>query len=340
MIQVQSKGLVAKIWKAICAIYEAKSDMVHSNTRACLQNLRCGEKEDVKTHLASMMVPWEELIGMGASVNDHNFTMMILSSIGESFCTLLYSTTAAIHATGSPVTSERVISILSEEADHQMLDKGHANDMALNTSLQKSCRAGKRLTKSEKKCYNCKCLGHLTADCWQKGGRKEGQGPHQMKSVSANAVTSTDNDYAFLTLSLNNIAHMLNVSHEKCDPKKLIVKIPAVDGLYWIAGMEQATATALSKLKTKMSLTHLHKCMGHISFSATQNMLAKGMIKGIQIISSPNNDFCEIKESATSQALVDHITLIEKQHDMKVKTIRLDRGGEYMSDEAKKYLLT
>ncbi|KIK76736.1 hypothetical protein PAXRUDRAFT_44039, partial [Paxillus rubicundulus Ve08.2h10] len=80
-----------------------------------LQNLKCGEKDDVKTHLASMMVLREELAGMGASVDDRDFTAMILSSIPESFRTLLYSTTAAIHATGNPVTSERVISILSEE---------------------------------------------------------------------------------------------------------------------------------------------------------------------------------------------------------------------------------
>ncbi|KIK76737.1 hypothetical protein PAXRUDRAFT_36884 [Paxillus rubicundulus Ve08.2h10] len=32
MIQVQSKGSVAEIWKAICAIYEAKSNMVHGDT--------------------------------------------------------------------------------------------------------------------------------------------------------------------------------------------------------------------------------------------------------------------------------------------------------------------
>lgn len=50
MIQVQSKSTVVEMWKAICEIHEAKSDMIQADTCACLQNLKCGEKDDVKIH--------------------------------------------------------------------------------------------------------------------------------------------------------------------------------------------------------------------------------------------------------------------------------------------------
>ena len=30
-------------------------------------------------------------------------------------------------------------------------------------------------------CENCKCPGYCRADCWSKGGGKEGQGPFQKK---------------------------------------------------------------------------------------------------------------------------------------------------------------
>ncbi|OJA11038.1 hypothetical protein AZE42_07195 [Rhizopogon vesiculosus] len=70
MIQVQNKGSVAEIWKAICLIYEGKSDMVQVDTRARLQSMKCSKKDDVKSHLTSMMVLREELAGMGAPVDD------------------------------------------------------------------------------------------------------------------------------------------------------------------------------------------------------------------------------------------------------------------------------
>jgi hypothetical protein len=184
-------------------------------------------------------------------------------------------------------------------------------------------------------------------------------------------------------------------------PKKLIAKIPEIDGLYRITGTEHAMAVTPGKPKTKMPLSHLHQCMGHMSFAATKSMIAKGMVKGLEITSSPDNEFCETcvkakitrspfpnelktratkygerihtdvwgpakvqslgkkryyvlftddyshktkvtfvrKKSAAFKALIDHVTFIQNQHDdVKIKTIRSDRGGEYMSDDAKAFL--
>jgi len=54
-IQVQSKDTVAQIWDAICEIYEAKSDLVQADLRSCLQSMKCGEKDNIHTHLTTMM---------------------------------------------------------------------------------------------------------------------------------------------------------------------------------------------------------------------------------------------------------------------------------------------
>ncbi|KAG0693619.1 hypothetical protein DFH29DRAFT_816173 [Suillus ampliporus] len=51
MIQVQNKGSVSAIWKAICLLYKGKSDMVQVDTCACMQNMKCSENGDVKAHL-------------------------------------------------------------------------------------------------------------------------------------------------------------------------------------------------------------------------------------------------------------------------------------------------
>ncbi|KAI6101849.1 hypothetical protein F5141DRAFT_977383, partial [Pisolithus sp. B1] len=58
-----------------------------------------------------------------------------------------------------------------------------------------------RPNNSDKKCYNCSQVRHLAKDCWQKGGGKEGQGPHQ-KLVQSAAAAMTTQDFAFATTTL------------------------------------------------------------------------------------------------------------------------------------------
>jgi hypothetical protein len=335
---------------------------------------------------------------------------MIINSLPESFRTIMRTTTAAICATSQSVTSDKVIAVAFEEADHNNLRKlSDKDDSALNASSNKGHRRGKKPNgKSDKKCYNCGRIGHMSADCWRKGGGKEGQGPNQKKLESANATTSSDGDYVFLTSDCIDEANVLQVPPKKqgaivdsgatshfcpdcakfktfatidpkpinvadgqtlhalrrgdveielpngkahtrvtlkdvlCAPniaftlistsqimsaglsihmelgwceiwsqklKKLIVRIPEVDGLYRIAGLEHTAAVAPAKLKMKMSLTQLHQCMGHISFAATKAMITKGMVEGIEITSSPDNTFCEtcVKAKITQQPFPDQL---------------------------------
>ena len=69
-------------------------------------------------------------------------------------------------------------------------------------------------------CHNCKKKGHKKADCWVKGGSKEGQGPKQKKGKGKKSKTATvgavdDNDkelFAFTcTSDYANVAEALQV---------------------------------------------------------------------------------------------------------------------------------
>jgi len=217
-IQVQSKDTVAQIWDAICEIYEAKSDLVQADLRSRLQSMKCGEKDDIRTHLTTMMTLHEELTGMGAHVIDRDFMAMVIGSLPTSLHGIIRTTTAAIRASGRIITSDIVIAVVFEEADHIKINNGGnsmTNDTALATSSKSRKQHGKgKSKKPDVKCNNCSRVGHMKDNCWRKGGGKEGQGPHQKKNESASATAATD-DYTFLTSTLSDSATVAAVPIEK-----------------------------------------------------------------------------------------------------------------------------
>jgi len=51
----------------------------------------------------------------------------------------------------------------------------------------------KSKSKKDIECYNCWKKGHIKADCWVKGGGKEGQGPRRRQgSIQANTAVVSE----------------------------------------------------------------------------------------------------------------------------------------------------
>ena len=78
-----------------------------------------------------------------------------------------------------------LITSITEEAQHCIINDEHTkNAESMLTALGKKQRTGEHCSNKGKekstpstKCENCKNAGHTKADCWVKGGGKEGQGP-------------------------------------------------------------------------------------------------------------------------------------------------------------------
>jgi hypothetical protein len=66
------------MWDYITKEYEDKTLLFQSNTCQQLQSMKCSEGENIRTHLTEMDKIHQELAGMGAPINDKDYTPIII----------------------------------------------------------------------------------------------------------------------------------------------------------------------------------------------------------------------------------------------------------------------
>ena len=103
-----------------------------------------------------------------------------------------------------------LIAFLIEDSQHRVInnERTQNSDQALAAHVKRKGKGKATRAKGDEKalkadsdvvCHNCKKKGHKKADCWAKGGGKEGQGPKQKKGKGKKSKTATvaavdDND--------------------------------------------------------------------------------------------------------------------------------------------------
>jgi len=84
-------------------------------------------------------------------------------------CTITTNADEAAH----DINPTRIIKLISDNYDKWMLtrSKDHDENQAFVVSGQKKDHR-------DIECFNCQKKGHIKANCWAKGGGKEGQRPN------------------------------------------------------------------------------------------------------------------------------------------------------------------
>ena len=164
-----------------------------------LASMKLAENNDPKVHLMEVKQHFQlmgqlhdNLLKMGSTISDSHYNTIIMSSLLESYQPTLQTITAAEWASTLLGTSSSramkpndLITFITEEAQHRVInDKRIKKAESVLAALSKKQRTRKhRSNKGKEKstpgttCENCKNAGHTKADCWVKGGGKEGQGP-------------------------------------------------------------------------------------------------------------------------------------------------------------------
>ena len=187
------------MWDVVKADTTTKSTLFLLKAEDQLASMKLAENNDPKVHLTEVKQHFQlmgqrhdNLLKMGSTISDLCYNTIIMSLLLESYRPTLQTITAAGRASTLLGTSssramklDDLITFIMEEAQHCVInDESTKNAESALAALSKKQRTRKHHSNKGKEkstpgvtCENCKNAGHTKADCWVKGGGKEGQGP-------------------------------------------------------------------------------------------------------------------------------------------------------------------
>ena len=217
--KIKNMSTAKDMWEEVKKDATTKSTLFIIDAEDQLTSMRCNESTDPKNHLSEIKTHFklmtrrrDNLTNIGSTLSDTRFSTMIMSSLPSSYRPALQTITAASKANKTVIVPADLITFFIEEAEHRVIERGRATaDAALVAcSGGKSGRPGKPRNGANKPtnvvCENSNCgkSGHTKANCWVKGGGKEGQGPQTStsktvkKTATESAAVADDGDlFAF-----------------------------------------------------------------------------------------------------------------------------------------------
>ena len=187
------------MWDAVKVDTTTKSTLFLLDMEDQLASMKLAENDEPKAHLMEVKQHFQlmgkqhnNLLKMGSTIPNSCYNTIIMSSLPESYQPTLQTITAAEHVStllgtlsSRLMKPNNLITFITEEVQHCIInDECTKNVESVLAALGKKQRTGKHCSNKGKEkstpnvtCENCKNTGHTKADCWLKGGGKEGQGP-------------------------------------------------------------------------------------------------------------------------------------------------------------------
>ena len=169
-----------------------------------LQDTRCVENGNIHTHFDTIQTMWEELASLGTALSEQDFSAIILGSLPKSYDQFLSAVTATASVLKWDLDPEDLIQTIIDEYDWRSTRQGNSKEKGSDVAFfAGGNNKGKARKKSDKdiECYNCHKKGHKKADCWAKGGGKEGQGPRMKPKKESANTAGGDEDGVWMAMA-------------------------------------------------------------------------------------------------------------------------------------------
>ena len=144
-------------------------------------------------HFDKLRIMYEELTAMGAPPEDDDFYSIAMSSMPPSYNAYISTVNRTASVLDKTLSPDNLMQALIEEADcrttnvkkNQWKEENvalYGNESGISQAGPSSWRGGhggrhRHSHGNGIECFNCGKHRHTKAECWAKGGGKEGQGP-------------------------------------------------------------------------------------------------------------------------------------------------------------------
>ena len=203
---IKGHSTVKDMWAVLKKMYEDRTRILMADMMWHFCNKRCGDSENMRTHFEELSQLREQLAVMGKEINDEDYADVLMSSLPPSYDTACLSMNVSAHLTQSKITSDTFQAyILNEYELHELRsNKRDTKDEAFTAD------ASKKKPKKDIECHNCHKRGHVKADCWAKGGRKEGQRPMCKDHTNTSAAAAAEEPELGAWAAIQNVEDHIN----------------------------------------------------------------------------------------------------------------------------------
>jgi len=122
-MKIRGKGTAHEIWEALTKDFQNKSRMVSVDLRRRLQQQRCADKGDVRTHFATLRTMREDLASMGHSPTEDDFYAIVIGSLPPIYDPFISALNATSGVLGSFLTPDDLMQTISDEYDRRNLGR-------------------------------------------------------------------------------------------------------------------------------------------------------------------------------------------------------------------------
>jgi hypothetical protein len=166
---VKGQKTVQGVWVILKQVYEGKTRALAADLMRRFQNMRCSKNDNLRTHFEHLGGLKEQLASMGKVISNEDYADIIVASLPSSYDSDIASISNSTKLSSKPLTADLLQDLILDEYMRCELKK-------LPTASTKDEAFAAKAPKPKKQCSNCNKCGHVKADCWAKGGSKEGQG--------------------------------------------------------------------------------------------------------------------------------------------------------------------
>ena len=182
-LKIKRKGTVCEAWKSLKKDFESRSKMFVIDLRRRLQEQRCDDNGNVRAHFDTMATMREDLAALREDISEEDFATILIGSLPKTYDTYLSAILATMNVLGRALDPDALIQCVGDEFDRRTIANGTGKGKSQDVALYAGDKGGKskKGKRSDLECFNCHKKGHKQADCWAKGGGKEGQGPKSQR---------------------------------------------------------------------------------------------------------------------------------------------------------------